>query len=379
MSRNRDRLSAADAVAHQAAQWLARRDRGLSPVEQDEYLQWLRQDPRHGAALARHEATLRRLMRLGDWQPALSDGPNPDLFAPRTKRFSRFLPSGLAAAAAVAAGLFLWPTESLDVPQVAQKSYLRVNERQALPDGSIVELKDGSRMAVVFSDSERRVRLTGGEAHFTVASNPARPFIVESGDIEVRAVGTAFNVRLESNAVEVVVTHGTVALGKKGGPGIASTWDSSIPTPSPDLRSSAVESGLVASDLDSPVAEPQSSLPPQLLNAGQRAIVALAVDLPAVRVTEVTPEELRDTLAWQTPRLQFYETPLAVAVAEFNRHAAGGSSVRIVLADPELGAVRIGGTFRVDNVEGFVRTVEVTLDLRAEPQDETVIMLTRAR
>ena len=36
-----------------AADWLIRRDRGLTPGEQDDYLQWLAADPRHGDAFAR--------------------------------------------------------------------------------------------------------------------------------------------------------------------------------------------------------------------------------------------------------------------------------------------------------------------------------------
>jgi len=54
------------------------------------------------------------------------------------------------------------------------------------------------------------VRLVRGEAHFTVAKNPARPFIVEAGGVAVRAVGTAFDVRHADGAIEVLVTEGKV-------------------------------------------------------------------------------------------------------------------------------------------------------------------------
>ena len=77
-------------------------------------------------------------------------------------------------------------------------------------------------------------------------------------------------------------------------------------------------------------------------------------------------------LAWQAPRFQFYETPLVEAVAEFNRH----NPHRLVLGDPKLGARRIGGTFRTDNVEGFVSLLRLTLGLRAQARgtDETVLL-----
>ena len=86
-------------------------------------------------------------------------------------------------------------------------------------------------------------------------------------------------------------------------------------------------------------------------------------------------EETQAALAWKVPRLQFLETPLAVAVEEFNRW----NRVQLVLAQRELGTAPIGGTFRIDNVESFVRLLEITLDLQAVPRGETEIVLTRKR
>jgi transmembrane sensor len=56
------------------------------------------------------------------------------------------------------------------------------------------------------------VVLERGEAHFQVAKNPARPFVVVARGVEIRAVGTAFSVGLESTRVEVLVTEGQVAV-----------------------------------------------------------------------------------------------------------------------------------------------------------------------
>ena len=61
----------------EAADWLARRDRGLTPREQDAYLQWLREDERRPAAIARAEATLRRVLQLSKWRHEHSTEPNP--------------------------------------------------------------------------------------------------------------------------------------------------------------------------------------------------------------------------------------------------------------------------------------------------------------
>jgi transmembrane sensor len=92
---------------------------------------------------------------------------------------------------------------------------LRVNESHALPDGSLVELKEGSRIAVDFSAEQRQVRLVG-EAHFQVARDAARPFVVNAQGVMVRAVGTAFSVRVDSDEVQVLVTHGSVHVLTRG-------------------------------------------------------------------------------------------------------------------------------------------------------------------
>lgn len=324
-----------------AAQWIARRDRGLTAADQDDYVAWLRADPRHAAAVAHHAAVLERMMGLGAWQPELSAEPNPDLFAPPARRPWRVLAPVLALAAALVFGLFIWRGETVP-PAGPSKTFLRVNERQALADGSVVELKDGSRLDVRFTLGERRVRLTG-EAHFTVAKNPARPFIVEAHGVEVRAIGTAFNVRVDAAAVEVLVTEGKVRVTEE-----PSTLNAQLLTPNVRLQT--------------------------FLNAGQQVVVPLAPSAPAPVVATVSKAQIRAALEWQTPRLQFFETPLAEAVAEFNRHNPNP----LVLADSALGAVPIGGTFRVDNVEGFVRLLELTVDVRGEPRADGALVLKRA-
>ena len=84
--------------------------------------------------------------------------------------------------------------------------------QRTLEDGTVVELNKGAVLAVEFSARVRRVRLERGEAHFTVTKNPARPFIVSARGMDVVAVGTAFNVRLDSAVVEVLVTEGRVRV-----------------------------------------------------------------------------------------------------------------------------------------------------------------------
>ena len=74
-----------------------------------------------------------------------------------------------------------------------------------LDDGSRVSLNTDSRIAILYSDGERRVRLDRGEAMFEVARNPARPFVVIAGNKSVTAIGTSFIVRKTGGVVTVTL------------------------------------------------------------------------------------------------------------------------------------------------------------------------------
>lgn len=378
MSMKRRNLSptASENIADEAALWLARRDRGLTPAEQDEYIQWLTADPRHAEFLAQHAAAFERMMKLYEWQPGHSTDANPDLFAPRQARPWTHWGLSLAAAAAIAVGgAFWWSSSPVEAPAVTQRSFLRVNESQVLPDGSLVELKDDSRIAVGFSSAERRVRLTG-EAHFKVAKNPA-PFVVQADSVAVWAVGTAFNMRADAEVFDVLVVEGKVVVERTPHDG---PWpaDSAEETVVPDAALASDRGRLNEPDSPAPsrflVSGLRSPVSGTLIVAGQRAVVPAAA-AAELSVTDVTPEQIAAALDWKAPRLQFYETPLTVAVEEFNRW----NRVRLVVGQRDLGAVPIGGTFRIDNVEGFVRLLEITLDLHAVRHGDEEIVLTRQR
>jgi len=346
MSEAPDHSPEAEAIAHAAAAWVLRQDRGLTAAEQDDFLQWLANDPRHAVQLARHRKNWQRLERLAQWRPEHSARPNPDLLAPAPGGVRRFTPVLALAAAAAVAAVLVWrqPVESLPVVRaaaVAVAPAAPVTQR-TLEDGTVVELNKGAVLAVEFSANERRVRLEQGEAHFTVVKNPARPFVVSARGMDVVAVGTAFNVRLDSAVVEVLVTEGTVRV-------------SEVPLPDPAL------------------AEKPSVVP--LLAAGQRAVVSLAPQPEAPQIAILTPGEIARVLAWQHRLLDFTAAPMSEVVAEFNRR----NGVQLVIADPELAAVRISATFRSDNIEGFVSLLEMGFGTRAERRGDNEIWLRKAR
>jgi transmembrane sensor len=253
--------------------------------------------------------------------------------------------------ATAAAGLFamatlsFWlpghgtPSPSLAASTHGSSTTVVVPQRQTLEDGSIVELKPGAEIRVDYSVTRREVALLRGEAHFQVAKNPQRPFVVTVRGAEVRAVGTAFSVGVDARAIEVLVTEGVVAL-----------------TPPASARE-----GRGPNDGD------------EQMTAGQHATMELTTAaVPLVR--SMTPAQLSQRLSWRVPRLQFSGTPLAEVIGLFR--TLGG--VNVVLADPALGSVRVSGVLRANNSEALLRLLAADHDIVSEQRADRLV-LSRSR
>jgi transmembrane sensor len=346
--------SAADpAIDAVAADWVARADAGLGAAEKRARAAWLAADPRHGVALARYESSwgaLDRPLQTGAAEVVLRE------LAMRARRRRWSLALGSAVAAAIAVALWRPPA----APSVTQATaVVTAPERRVLPDGSMVELKRGADIAVDFRPAERRVTLVRGEAHFSVAKHPARPFVVTARGVAVRAVGTAFAVDLTREAVEVIVTEGKVALERPPAapvPGVAAP---------PPVTLAVVEGGNRIIVEAVPLVAP--AMP--------------AAPAPGVAVEAVPPTELTERLAWRIPRLEFSGTPLAEAVELVNRHAAqpGRAAVRFVIDEPALAGVRVSGWLRADNTAGFIQMLRASFGVETEFRGAAEIGLRRAR
>lgn len=334
--------NSSDPVVVAAAEWLAKRDRGLSPAEQDAYLQWLREKPSHGTAVTQLEGAWRALDQLRKWRPAHSPHPNPDLLAPARRRPWRWVGFiGIAAAVVIVLGSLISVRTPGEQPSGHRAVIHPGPDRMTLEDGSIVELNAGAQVQVAFTAEERRVHLVRGEAHFAVAKNPARPFIVAADEFAVRAVGTAFSVHLEGDAVSVLVTEGKVRLDE----------------------TSTRNNGLAGS---------QREL--SQLVAGQQAVITRS-DLadPKVEIRDFTPAEIDRALAWQGLRLEFVDMPLGDVVTEFNRYNVR----KLIVGDRATAGILVGGNFRADNVDTFVRLLDLSFGVTATPRNGDLVLSRR--
>lgn len=336
------------AIEREAAAWVVREERGLTSAEQDALSHWLASNPRHGEILRERRWAWREFDRIAGLPTTLTPASDPDLLAPPSGRPKGYSPRwrvvAWASAAAAAATILLWvavaprTVPSGPVPSPRLSTALAAPcEQRILEDGSVVHLNRGTQLSVDFTAGMRRVRLMRGEAHFAVAKNPERPFVVEAGGVTVRAVGTAFNVQLSSAAVEVVVAEGRVAVDRE--------------------------------------AEALSKPKAAMVDARQRVVVPLREAAPVTAPVTLSEAELAARLVWQPRMLDFTDVPLANVVAELNRR----NPVQLIPESAALRELQVNASIRSDNVEGFVRLLESSFDLRAEWRSETEIVLRRAR
>lgn len=346
----------AAAIEAEAMAWLVERDEGFAPGRAAAFEAWRRRDVRHVASVVELEQVLAQLQGLAERRDEVNARfgrvSSP---LPATVRWWRPVAWG-GVALAVGGFLAFRAVPPADRPETRYATNGAGYERARLDDGSTLELNTASSARVRFTAAERRVELESGEAHFEVAHDPARPFVVSAGGVTVRAVGTAFNVRFASGAVEVTVTEGWVAV-------------------APVSSSRRGEDQLVAArgaDREGGHREaPTTSRGPTLLSAYERLalpLVVVAGEGSAPAIQQLAPAEVRAALAWQRRITDFSDTPLAEVAARFNRHNA----LQLIVADPALGARRIGGMFALDDVEAFLRLLERDGIIRVEREGDIV-------
>lgn len=118
------------------------------------------------------------------------------------------------------AGMLVWaltarPSNQDIVAMQEVRAPFGICSAVTLPDGSEVVLNAGSSLTfpAVFDGTSRAVELSG-EAYFEVESCPDRPFIVRTGELDIVATGTSFNVEAYSGEDRIAVTmvEGKVGL-----------------------------------------------------------------------------------------------------------------------------------------------------------------------
>lgn len=295
--------TAADPIADQALDWFVRLRNGEPDAATNAALQaWLSED-------SRHEAEFRSLEILWSSKSFLNAVKTLPvdrrvLLRPKTRR-RPLQAAALAASVLLAVGIWQYPALTI----AFQADYRTATGSQTtvpLPDGSMMVLNTDTAVATDFEGGRRHVRLLRGEAFFDVVHDPAHPFTVSGHYGEVQVLGTAFSVRAGDDEDQVVLERGRVQV-------------------------------LCLCD-----GEGKAELAP-----GE------AVSITATAVSFVRAADPTVTLAWREGRIIFENASLGAVLDELRRYHRGP----IVVADERVSRLIVTGNYRLDDVEGALRTL----------------------
>ncbi|AVS73751.1 FecR family protein [Paracidovorax cattleyae] len=367
-------LRTQDPVLVQAALWATRRTEGLDAAVEAEFQEWLCADPEHADAYEEMEKSFDPVREISDDKiqslkeglrqdapmgaPAREQALNPVQVGTSAARrvtrptqpaspgrrawmagIGRFFPQAATAVAAVALvsggwmGWDHWRGQPTFAKNYATERGQRLDIQ--LPDGSTLQLDAATRAEVRLYRQRREVRLIEGQALFVVHANPAQPFDVLAGAVRVTVVGTRFSVRrtragLDAGKTVVAVESGRVRVSRTASSGEVDA----------DEAAGRVE-----------------------LTAGQTVTADETGRLQPV--VSIFPDSVA---SWRNGRISFNDTPLAEALAELERYGDTG----LVIRDPAVGAMRLGGSFDVRQMGSFAQALPSLLPVRLERRNGVV-------
>ena len=355
-------LNEAAQVREQASLWLVRLQEGLSGEQKEQLQQWINADDAHGEQLLTLASLWDELGVLTELAPLFDDLPTPyhavkenvvsTSYSPRFAITAGIVLSSLLGLAVFKStfiienwkGIENW-TPIAKVEQESQVDSLAVSTEHymtevgehseiRLSDGSVATLNTDSHIVINFDEKVRNIKLLKGEVHFDVHKDASRPLSVIAAGKSVRAVGTAFSVRTrENNHLEVAVDEGTVAVYAESAGGLA-------------LDKSSLRS----------------------LQAGD----VLVIDDNTQKVAQYDPTEMEERLAWKKGMIVINDETLDYVVSEFGRY----SQRKILLADRDMGGIRVAGYFRLGDIDALLLALEKNFQIRSVyyKKDKTFVL-----
>lgn len=321
--------SAEDRLEREAAAWAVKMHGPERERYRASFENWRRSRPENSEAYDEALESLREggALHGGDLARARSLPKAGGRSAPLRYAFA-----GAFALAAAIGLLFLSSAHAPTSKAAAERPVRYAAASQAreveLSDGSRMSLAGGSIAIVRFTRTERRITLERGKGRFTVAHGP-RPFRVMAGEAEVVALGTVFDVGILTGRTTVSLIEGVVDVSHRS-----------------SLRGSAARSRTLR------------------LKPGEHVVVG-----------GDGPEDRHPSGKSVGRMIQFEDTPLAEVVAEANRYAR----IRIRLAEPATGRLRLTGAFSPDDPQALAQSLAVAFGLHSETLPDGTLLLSARR
>lgn len=303
-----------------------------SEKERSELNLWLNEDETHRRYFRQLEMIFNKSGALKEWQEFDTDeawlkvksklGARQIRMAPQ-KSYAAYWQIAASVVLLIGIGVFSWFRFFAPRDQVAITA-IESSIEESLPDGTRIVVNKGSTLSYTYQPvNNRRVVVLEGEAHFDI-NNKEESFLIETGDLFIRDIGTVFNVNAypQRETTEVIVEEGEVELFTKDNPGI---------------RVSAGETGVY--------------------NRKTGTFAKLAV------VDE-------NALAYKTGVFVFRDAPLDDVLISINEVY----EKKLRLTNPALGKCRITVTFRNEKIDVIASIISETLKFTLTETEEAFLL-----
>lgn len=307
-----------------AAAWIVRRERAdWTAGDQTELDRWL------GAAAGNRIAylRLRDVWNRADRLQALNQPARRGFFSFRQNEILKPLARVamlFVVAAILGAASYAWLSRSTDTRYATG---LGEREIISLADGSRIELNTQTVLRLSNVGGKRVARLESGQAYFDIKHNAANPFTVLTSQHRITDIGTKFEVRNDTGKVQVTLFEGSAQF---------ESDDAAIP------RQNAI------------------------LTPGDVAVATAA----SMRITHKPPQKLMAELGWRHGVVVFDHTTLADAAREFNRY----NRKKLVVTDPSVARLKIGGTFQTTNTNQLTQLARDIFGLTTDDRGEDIVI-----
>lgn len=301
----------------------------ISPDEEQQLNAWLESGEENRKLFGEYKTIWEKMNRVGSVATINLDAEWNRLES-RMKGKSRsmtFYASRIAVAAMLVMALTfgtLYLSNNVGYRTLATTDF---SEEIILPDGSTVTLNNYSSLKYPrkFKEDQRRISLEG-EGFFEVNRDPARPFVIKTAEVDIRVLGTSFNVNAynTNEEVEVIVKTGQVAVTRQG-----------------DVPKTII------------------------LKPGNKAVYNKKED-----TLSLSKKIDRNYLAWKTKNFIFTDQTLSDVTAALNK--VYGSE--IVIPTDSLKEARITTTFNEQSLEAILNVLSATLDLEVIKNNGQILL-----
>lgn len=304
--------STIDELAEIAAQWFARMDSGKG--DHAEFEAWRAADPRHAAAFARVYASMRQLEKLRGLTAPVEPLPTP------TRR--SILTSGRIAAGVVAMVALGALAVNFGNGRVRAETVVGERKSVTFADGSQVELNTDTEAEWRVTDKQRDLWLKRGEVALKIAPNP-RPLRLQAGRHSADLAPGEYIARLRDTSLDLISLSGTATIAGE-------------------------------------------DITPLTIAPAQAAILTQG----SGRVRPVSSNDMDFLTGWRNDELILNGQVLSEVVEEYNRYL----DKKIIIANPELGAIPLGGRFANHDPSKLLAGLEASFGIHVAHESHSTIL-----